>query len=272
MATFLTDMMTKGYSQDEVLAVIFESEREKKRREMLAIVSKTVDAHRLEKMREILAYEKLATSRRINGFDRDVDCVYDRRSLPPTPPQEFCASLRLELQKLKDAISIPAVNTVTRPWQKTMDFVDGFKGEPPDEELAVFKWYVDKRSRDATQAQVAVTPDDAVQHCSPCSPNPDNHHQLVRVLKRPDSSVPRTRGRGIKEELPPPASRPRAWVQTKGEVFLHPRNERRTRKRLQTYLRQLRPQKTAGTRQLAKITSCLTPVEKERRHRLGTRL
>ena len=173
MATFLTDMMTKGHSQDEVLAVIFESEREKKRREMLAIVSKTVDAHHLEKMREILAYEKLATSRRMNGFDRDVDCVYDWRSLPPTPPQEFCASLRLELQKLKDAISIPAENTVTRPWQKTMDFVDGFKGKPPDKELAVFKRYVDKRSHEATQAQVAVTPDDAVQPCSPCSPNPD---------------------------------------------------------------------------------------------------
>ena len=27
-----------------------------------------------------------------------------------------------------------------------------------------------------------------------------NHHRLVRVLKRPDSSVPRTRGRGRKDE------------------------------------------------------------------------
>ena len=51
MATFLTDMMKKGYTEDEVFAVVFESERKKKRREMLAIVTKTVDAHRLEKMR-----------------------------------------------------------------------------------------------------------------------------------------------------------------------------------------------------------------------------
>ena len=62
MARFLTDMMKKGYTQDEVFAVVFESEREKKRREMLAIVTKTVDAHRLEKIRKLLAYEKLATS------------------------------------------------------------------------------------------------------------------------------------------------------------------------------------------------------------------
>ena len=68
---------------------------------------------------------------------------------------------------------MPAENTATRPWQKTMDFVDGLKGKLPDEELAVIKRYVDKRSREATQTQVTVTPDDTVQHCSPCPPNPD---------------------------------------------------------------------------------------------------
>ena len=109
-------------------------------------------------MRELLAYEKLATFRRMNGFDRYVDLVGDWRSLPPTP-QEFYASLQLELQKLKDAISMPAENTVTRPWQKTIGFVDGLKGLLPDEELAVIKRYVEKRSREATQAQVTVTPD-----------------------------------------------------------------------------------------------------------------
>ena len=61
MATFLTDMMKKGYTQDEVFAVVFESEREKKRRRMQAIVTETVDAHRLRKMRDLLAFEKLAT-------------------------------------------------------------------------------------------------------------------------------------------------------------------------------------------------------------------
>ena len=70
---------------------------------MQAIVTETVDAHRLQKMRELLAYEKLATFKRMNGFDRDVDCVYDYRQLPPTP-EEYSASLRLELQKLNNAI------------------------------------------------------------------------------------------------------------------------------------------------------------------------
>ena len=124
--TFLTDMMEKRYTQDEVLAVLFESEQDRKRRRMQAIVTETVDAHRLEKMRELLPYEKLATFRRMNGFDRDSDHVYDWRSLPPTP-QEFCASIRLQLQKVKDAISMPAENTVTRPWQKTMDLLTDAK-------------------------------------------------------------------------------------------------------------------------------------------------
>ena len=76
---------------------------------MLAIVTKTVDAHRLQKMRDILTFEKLATFRRMNGFDRAVDGEYNwfhARSLPPTP-QEFNTNLRSELQKLKDAISMP---------------------------------------------------------------------------------------------------------------------------------------------------------------------
>ena len=40
---------------------------------MLAIVTKIVEAHRLQKMRDILTFEKLATFRRMNGFDRVVD-------------------------------------------------------------------------------------------------------------------------------------------------------------------------------------------------------
>ena len=79
------------------------------------------------------------------------DDWFHTRQLPLTP-QEFCASLRLELQKLEDAISIPAENIVTRPWQKTMDFVDGLKRKLPDEELAVIKRYVEKWIREATQA------------------------------------------------------------------------------------------------------------------------
>ena len=54
-------MMKKGYTQNEVFAVVFESEREKKRRRMQAIVTETVGAHRLRKMGDLLAFEKLAT-------------------------------------------------------------------------------------------------------------------------------------------------------------------------------------------------------------------
>ena len=63
--------------------------------------------------------------------------------------------------------------TETRPWQKTMDFVDGLKGKLPDEELAMIKRYVEKRSREAAQTQVTFTPVNTVQYCSPCPPNPD---------------------------------------------------------------------------------------------------
>ena len=53
-----------------------------------------------------------------------------------------------------------------------------FRSDSLDELLANFEFarvkeYVEKRSREAAQAQVTVTPDDTVQHCSPCSPNPD---------------------------------------------------------------------------------------------------
>ena len=143
--TFLTDMMEKGYTQEEIFDVLFESEQDRKRRRMQAIVTKTVDTHRLRKMRDLLAFEKLATWRRMNGFDRAVDGEHNwfdgPRSLPPTP-QEFSASLRSDLQELKNAISMPAE---TRPWQKTMDFVNALEqGKVGDEEFAVLKRLVEK--------------------------------------------------------------------------------------------------------------------------------
>ena len=45
---------------------------------------------------------------------------------------------------------------MTRPWQKTIDFVDGLKRKLPDEELAVIKRYVEKRSREASQVQMTA--------------------------------------------------------------------------------------------------------------------
>ena len=128
---------------------------------MLTIVTETVAAHRIQKMRDLLVFEELATWRRMNGFDRVVDGEDNlSQGLPPTP-EKFTASLRSDLQELKNAMSMPAE---TRPWQKTMDFVDGLKGKLPDEELGVVKRYVEKQSREAAQAQVTVTSVDTVQH------------------------------------------------------------------------------------------------------------
>ena len=66
-------MIKKGYAEEEILAVLFEPEKDRKRRRMLTIVTETVDAHRIQKMRDLLAFEELATWRGINGFDRVVD-------------------------------------------------------------------------------------------------------------------------------------------------------------------------------------------------------
>ena len=191
--TFLTDMMEKGYSEKETLDVLFESEQDRKRRRMQAIVTEIVDSHHLRKMRDLLAFEKLATWRRMNGFDRVVD-VEDNwfdgpRSLPPTP-QEFSASLRSDLQELKNAISMPAEN---RPWQKTMGFVNALEqGKVSDEEFAVLKRLVEKRGREA--AQVIVTPVDAVQHCSPCPLDPEPSPDVCVKLENNEGKMDPERG------------------------------------------------------------------------------
>ena len=115
---------------------------------------------------------------------------------------------------MRDAISMPR--------QKVSNLINAIEqGKVSDEEFAIPKRLVEKRGREA--AQVTVTPVDTVQYCSPSPQTPEpspevlfiwrttrggwtqseaslNHHRLVRVLKRPDSSVPRTRGRGRKDE------------------------------------------------------------------------
>ena len=171
MTFFLTDVMKMGYSEDEIFAVLHESDQDRKRRRVLAKVTETFAAYRLQQMKDLLALEKLTIWSRINGFDRIVDgevnWFHGPRSLPPTP-QEFTESPWCEVNALKDAISTPAR---TRPWQKTMELVDEIKGKLPDEELAAIKQYVKRRSREA--AQVTVTPVDTLQYCSPRPLNPE---------------------------------------------------------------------------------------------------
>ena len=162
-------MVQKGWTQEEVLGICFESERERNRRRLQAIVCD----HHLKQVKDFLLYNELAIWRRENGFDRveavEKNRLGDHRSLPPTPEQYY-ASLWAEVDALKEAISKPA----RTPWQKTAEFVDGLKGKLPDWELAEIKRYVEKRCRKEAQAQMtAVTRDDSVQHCSPISPNPD---------------------------------------------------------------------------------------------------
>ena len=305
MTRFLTDTMKKGYTQEEILAVLFEWEKDRKRRRMLTIVTETVDAHRLQKMRGLLAFEKLATWRRINDFDRVADgeenWFHGHRSLSPTP-QEFCASLKFELQKLKNAISMPSETTKTRPWQKTMDFVDGLLGQLPDEELAVIKRYVEKRSREAAQAQVTVTPVDNVQYGSPWPPNPDMPSDVCfRLESREGKMGPELKelespsaGTGLEkpgQQCPPNEG---TWDQgrTTADGFstagvgsnqegniVHLRRKSWTREPVPK-VRELRQTSLSFSwatnpetrRKAAKRTSSLTPVEKERRHRFGTRL
>ena len=155
--SFLPDIVKKGWTEEEVFVICFESERERNRRRLQAIVCD----HHLKDVKEFLAYQQLATWRRENGFDR-VEAV-DHRSLPPTPEQYY-AGLWLEVNALKYAISIPL---------QLLQLINAIEQDKlSDEEYATLKRCMEKRVRETAQV-TAVTRDHTVQHCSPCSPNPD---------------------------------------------------------------------------------------------------
>ena len=185
--TFLTDVVKMGYSEDEIFAVLVESEQDRNRRRVLATVNETVAVHRLQQMKDLQALEKLATWRRVNDFDRVADgednWFHGPRLLLPTP-EEFAASLWSKVNALKDAISMPAR---ARLWQKTMEFVDGLKGKLPDEDLAAIKRHVRRRSREAAQA--TVTPVSTVQHCTPCSLNSEMPPDVCVSLQSNEGKV-----------------------------------------------------------------------------------
>ena len=292
-------MVNKGYTKKEALDVLFESERERKLRRMQAIVIETVAPHRIKKIRDFLAYQELATWRRMNGFDRvadgDGNWFHGHRSLPSTP-EEYAASLWSEVNAFKEAISMPAEDTVTRSRQK----------DSLDELLANFEFarieeYVEKRSREAAKAQVtAVTRDDTVQHyCSPCSPNPEPSPDACGNLENKGKMDPKleelkspSAGTGL--EMPGQQCPPYEGIWEQGRTIANNiltagvdssqkehisspttkawTNERKARQRLQASLRQLQPRKTADSRHSANKTSSSTPVGGERRHRLGMRL
>ena len=167
----------------------------------LGRVMGVVAAHRIKQVKEFLLYNELATWRRANGFDR-VEAV-DHRSLPPTPEQYY-AGLWLELNALKDAISMPLqlLKLFNAIEQDTLS----------DEEYATLKRCMEKRVRETAQV-TAVTRDHTVQPCSPCSPNPDtpsdvcfnleNEGTMSQEMEEPTSSSAST-GLNTPGQLSPP--------------------------------------------------------------------
>ena len=165
------------YSDEELTAMLVEAVEASKHARKRGRVMGIVAAHRLKQMRTLLMYEELATWRRENGFDR-VEAV-DHRSLPPTPEQYY-ASLWLEVNALKDAISMPLqlLQLINAIEQDTLS----------DEEYATLKRCMEKRVRETAQV-TAVTRDHAVQHCSPCSPNPDRPSGVLCNLENNEGEM-----------------------------------------------------------------------------------
>ena len=159
--TFPTGLDFRKYSDEELTAMLVETVEASKHARKRGRVMGIVAAHRLKQMRTLLMYEELATWRRDNGFDRVEDV--DHRSLPPTPEQYY-AGLWLEVNALKDAISMPLqlLKLFNAIEQDTLS----------DEEYATLKRCVETRDRDA--AQVTVTQVSTVQQCSsiPKTPEP----------------------------------------------------------------------------------------------------
>ena len=159
--TFPTGLDFRKYSDEELTAMLVEAVEASKHARKRGRVMGIVAAHRLKQMRTLLMYEELATWRRDNGFDRVEDV--DHRSLPPTPEQYY-AGLWLEVNALKDAISMPL------QLLKLMNAIE--QDTLSDEEYATLKRCMEKRVRETAQV-TAVTRNNTVQPCSLCSPNPD---------------------------------------------------------------------------------------------------
>ena len=151
--TFPTGLDFRKYSDEELTAMLVEAVEASKHARKRGRVMGIVAAHRLKQMRTLLMYE--------DGFDRVEDV--DHRSLPPTPEQYY-AGLWLEVNALKDAISMPLqlLKLFNAIEQDTLS----------DEEYATLKRCVETRDRDA--AQVTVTQVSTVQQCSsiPKTPEP----------------------------------------------------------------------------------------------------
>ena len=175
--TFPTGLDFRKYSDEELTAMLVEAVEASKHARKRGRVMGIVAAHRLKQMRTLLMYEELATWRRDNGFDRVEDV--DHRSLPPTPEQYY-AGLWLEVNALKDAISMPL------QLLKLMNAIE--QDTLSDEEYATLKRCMEKRVRETAQV-TAVTRDNTVQPCSLCSPNPDRPSGVLCNLENNEDEM-----------------------------------------------------------------------------------
>ena len=85
-----TCVMKMEYSEEEISALLAESEHERKRLRKLGKVMETVEPYRLKELQHFQAMEQLATWRRTHGYDRDDSWMHGTR---PLSPQQFTASL-----------------------------------------------------------------------------------------------------------------------------------------------------------------------------------
>ena len=139
--TFPTGVIENRKCSEKKLKTMLDETREAfKHSRKLGRVMGIVAAYPIQKMRDLLAFEELATWRRMNGFDRvvdDEDNWFDGPRLLSPTPQAFSASLRSKLQELKDAISMPR--------QKVSNLINALEqGKVSDEEFAVLKRLVEK--------------------------------------------------------------------------------------------------------------------------------
>ena len=296
--TFPTGVDFRKYSDEELTTMLAEAGEASKHARKLGRVMGVVGAHRIKDVKEFLAYQQLATWRRANGFDR---VEADHRSLPPTPEQ-YHAGLRVEVNALKAAISMPIRGGPSWQEYKRNIIRKIEQGEVSDEDFAVIKQLVETRDRDA--AQVTVTQVSTVQHCSPIpktpEPPPDVCVNLENNEDEMDPGMEELTSSSASTGLNTPGqqespSNEGVWetgritadsiltagvdsskegnIRHRWKVWTRePVKRVQERQRLQESLRQLLPRQNEGTRHPAKKTSSSTRVEEESRPRLGKRL
>ena len=170
MTTFLADMKLKGYTQDDVFAILLESGKDKKRREMRLNVTETVDAQRLKEIENLALRVEMAAWRRRNGFDHAEPLIRD--GLPLTP-EEFTAYMWDEVQELEDAILLTASKRRRKRMRRFVRELEQGRVimELTDAERDSIKLYLKERAYGASQ--VTASSACTVKHCTSNSPNPE---------------------------------------------------------------------------------------------------